>query len=295
MSEENAVVEAPKSDVVSVNSENLDDFNAQALGLPAEAAEPIEIAEPEVAEEQEPEEIEAEKKPKKKNSFQERISELNTERKAAQEEAARERVEKEQLRKELDALKKQSEPEPVVPEPDGKPKQDDYKEWADYVEALSDWKVDQKFRAREIQQAEESAKQAWRRKVEETRAEFPDYDEVMASGGDIVLPNAVLAAIQESDIGPKLAHHLAANPDVAEALSKLSITSQVKQIGKIEASLSKAATPVAEKPAVQISKAPQPVTPIKGMTTFENKVDVDGNFHGTPDEFKALYLAGKIK
>lgn len=292
-----------ESDVVSVNHENLDDFNSKKLGLPTAeehaAAEEAEVIDQQLNEESSDEanpkhqesgeedsedKSKLEKSKKKSTPIKERLSEITAEKNQAKEEAARERAERERLQKELDALKNQ--PKPVEESPE--PTRDKFQSEEEYIEAKAEWKSEKKLQEKE-------ARNIWQKRVEEAKAEFPDYDEVMSKNGDMILSNAVLSAIQESEIGPKIARHLAANPDLATTLKSMSLTAQVKEIGKIEASLTKPKEVISEKKEVQVSKAPAPVSPIKGTTTFENKLDSNGVFHGSPEEWAALRKAGKIK
>ena len=87
---------------------------------------------------------------------------------------------------------------------------------------------------------------------------------------------------------------------LADQLNKMSAGRALKEIGKLEVALSGEKTPAkAETKAsvAEISKAPAPITPIKGGTTAEtgSKLDSEGNFHGTYDEWKRLRQAGKIR
>ena len=118
---------------------------------------------------------------------------------------------------------------------------------------------------------------------------------------DVVVSDPVRDAIMESDVGPKILYHLAENPAFAQELGKKSVISALREIGKLEARFEKAEQPQAAsepaaKPAVAKSKAPAPITPIRGaVSTVENNVDADGNFHGTYQQWKAARQARKIR
>jgi hypothetical protein len=289
-----------RSDIQTVTSDTLDDFNASKMGLPAEP--PAEAAEDDGEGDTTPEpeakvvedgekQPEPEKPPKKKNGVQERISEVVAERNAERERAR-------QLEAELAALKAGKQPiPPADPEVAKKPNPADFDDIGLYEQAVLSYTREQilaEQRAEEQARAQQKIEQSWKDKVAAAREAIPDYDDVMANT-DVEVHNAVKEAIFESDIGPQIAHHLAANPDVAAALKAMSIASQVREIGKIEAKLTKE-TPAAEKPAAQPSQAPAPITPIKAAASMmDNKVDADNVFHGTADEWKALRKAGKIK
>ena len=90
--------------------------------------------------------------------------------------------------------------------------------------------------------------------------------------------------------------------ELAKELGKKSVISALREIGKLEARFEKAKEPQtrsepAAQPAVaKSSKAPAPITPIRGaLSTTENNVDADGKFHGTFQQWKAARLAGKIR
>lgn len=305
--EEHTQAPAAQSDVVNVTSENMEQFYAEKLGLPAEGAESAEsdqaaALEGELIEteaEPQPEEKKTEpEKPKKKNSFQERIGEVTAEKNAAKEEAQRERAAREALEERIAALEKPAAAaEPEAPPSTKKPDISTYTDVAQYEADLTAYNREM-FQAE--QRAENSAKaqlqleQIWEQKKDAFKAEVPDYEAVIEAS-NLVISDVVKEAIVESDIGPQLAYHLATNPEIAAHLKTLSLASQAREIGKIEAALVKP-TNIGEKAAIKVSKAPQPISPIKGATTItDNKVDASGEFTGTPDEYRVLRMAGKIK
>jgi hypothetical protein len=66
----------------------------------------------------------------------------------------------------------------------------------------------------------------------------------------------------------------------------------VKEIGKLEARFEAKAE---DKPVVR-SKAPAPVTPIRGATgVAETKLDSDGKWYGSYAEWKAARKSGKVR
>lgn len=302
MSEQEQVAEQGRTDIQTVTGETLDAYNAEKMGWkpdePVIEGELVEAEGEEVPPEKETDnELEAEPEPepekpaKKKNGVQERISEVIAERNAERERAR-------QLEAELAEARKGKAPEPQ-PEQQAltKPKVDDYSDVTLYEKDLMDYTremIRAESRAEETVRAQQRVEQSWKAKIDAAKESLPDYDEVISSTTAEVHA-AVREAIFESDIGPQLAYHLAANPDIAESLKAMSIASQVREIGKLEAKLSGESTPAA-KPAVQTSKAPAPITPIKAATSMiDNKIDANGEFHGTPEEYKALRRAGKIK
>lgn len=303
------VAEAPQSDVVNVTSENMEAFYADKLGLPTEQAE-VETTESPAAEgelvneesgEPEPEHKEEKaEKPKKKNSFQERISEVTAEKNAAKEEAQRERQAREALEARIKALETPKEQEQQQEQPQAlkKPDINTYTDVAQYEADLTAYNREMfqaELRAENAAKEQLKMEQTWEQKKEAFKAETPDYDEVLNRSADVEITDTVKAAIYESEIGPQLVYHLAANPEVAAHLRTLSLASQAREIGRIEASLLKPSAGTA-KPSAQASKAPAPISPIKsGTSTPDNGIDANGEVVVSPDEYKRLRLAGKIK
>ena len=133
---------------------------------------------------------------------------------------------------------------------------------------------------------------SWNSKLEQAKAELSDYEDMIASS-DVVVSDQVRDAILESDVGPRILYHLAENPEIAEKISGMSLIGALREIGKLEARFEK---PVeAQKPAVRKSNAPAPINPIRGGSNVEVPIDSNGNFNGTPQQWKELRKAGKIR
>ena len=127
------------------------------------------------------------------------------------------------------------------------------------------------------------------------RAELPDYDDMIASS-DVMISDQVKDAILESDIGPRIIYHLAENPEIAEKINKLSLVNALKEVGKIEARLEKAPESKAEAKAVEVSKAPRPISPLKSMSASgEVPMDSNGNFNGSFRQYREMRKQGKIR
>lgn len=141
--------------------------------------------------------------------------------------------------------------------PTGKPSADQFEDHSEYVEALADWKVEQKLAEREQRQQEQAKASTWAERAQAVKAELPDFDSVMATS-TAPMSAAMAEAIKDSDIGPKVAYHLAQHPEEAARLSSMSPMAAAREIGKIEATL---LTPKAE-PQKKVTSAPTPPTPI---------------------------------
>jgi len=298
--------EAKKSSVVLVTSESL----AQHLNL---AESPQEAVNTEIKEDKsvndevniqsgEDEAISSKKNEEKKpnHKLEKRFSEITKQREAAREEARREREARESLELKLRELENSRKPEvreSINQEPDASQFSDMY----EYAKALTDYRVEQKLR--EYKQNEEKAKielaqkkkyESWVEKINETRKEIEDFDE-MINSADVKVSNEVKETIIESEVGPKILYYLAENPEVAEKLQDMSLTSAIRMIGKIEAKFEKTeSVPKIEK-AIK-SKAPAPINPIKsGMTGTEQALASDGKFTGSYNEYKAARRSGRLR
>ncbi len=130
---------------------------------------------------------------------------------------------------------------------------------------------------------------------------MPEYAEIIGKS-DVKLSDQARDAIFESDQGPRLLLHFAQNPDEAVALCKLTVKAMLKEVGRLEEKLGSAAKPQTKSDAqstakvVEISKAPAPISPLKGGNMATGlKVDANGEWTGTYEEFKAADRAGKFK
>lgn len=197
----------------------------------------------------------------------------------------------EQLAREIEELKKggDKKPEPKkdeTPKADAakepkKPEAKDFSSYEEYVEALTDWKVDVRDRERERKEAErkqaeanEAHKKAWAKKVDAAREIHDDYDEVMEEHGDAPISRAMHNAIAESDIGPQLGYYLATHLDEAAEIAKMSPTKAIAAMARIEDKLT-AAKPAETKDTKPAKKElPKPARNVGGgATAKEQKLD----------------------
>lgn len=151
-----------------------------------------------------------------------------------------------------------------------KPSPDQYEDYGEYVEALTDWKADERERKsagtnadRAVERAAEARNEAWSAKVSEVSATLPDFGDVVGKS-EISIANHVADALMDADRGPELAYHLAQHPDVASRLNEMSPMRAAVELGRIEATLGEAP---AQPPARKQTKAPAPITPVNGRST----------------------------
>jgi len=290
-----------------LTSENAAEFYANRLGLaesPAET-EAVEETEP-VAEDDQSEPKEAEKEAnqegerKQNPKLEKRFSEITKQREEARKEAQNERQARVELEQRLAALEQQRQPQQQS-YVDQEPQPSQFNDAFEYAKALAEFSTEKALAERDrqvAQQKEQEAQQkiiqSWAQKVQEAKAELPDFDDLVASS-DVVVNNAVRDAILESDVGPKILYHLAENNDLAKKIASLSPNAALREIGKLEAKFEAKPETTQTAPVVR-SKAPTPIQPIRGG---QGKADVpisaDGEFHGSYQAWKAARKAGKIR
>ena len=306
-----------------VTSENLAEFTAQKLGLvdpsPADEAASEDAhsaaAEPDAEADQsgqdgEGKDATATEEPKEKKpnpKLERRFSEITKQREAAREEARREREARESLEARLKELEAKANPQPAQAQADElgeEPKPEQFSDMYEYAKALAEYTADKKLmeRDREEQARKAAAEQeqkfkAWADRVNAAKNDLPDFDDMVQSS-DVRVSDPVRDAIIESEHGPKILYYLAENSEFAKKLADMSVVSAVREIGKIEARFvrdSKESAPEV-KPVVGKSKAPAPITPLRGaISKVDAGVDADGNFHGTYQQWKEARQAKRIR
>lgn len=245
-------------------SESSKDTEAEEQSVDESAEAESEDSDKEVEAEESDEPKEEKQKPKKKGGFQKKL----------------ERKEKEIEYWKEKALKGEQEKQPEVKaqvDDSKKPQEKDFESISDYLEALTDWKVEQREKAEALKKQEAEIKDSFKKSVtdfQKKTAEFAktvdDYDDVIADAGDIQISYSLQSAIIESDIGPQVLYELAKDTDELERINALSPIAQAREIGKIEARLSvKSETP--KEQIKQKSNAPKPVTPLSAKTTVTKK------------------------
>jgi hypothetical protein len=222
------------------------------------------------SEPQEPQEGE----PKPKGGFQKRIDKLTRHNTQLEQE-------KEYWR--TQALRTPPETK-TAPKVEGKPSEDNFQTHAEFLEALTDWKVDQRLKAEkstsvaeQVKTQQQKALQEFAAKEQEFRAKTPDFDEVMADAEDVQASDGVIAEIVTS--GPELKYYLAKNPAEVERLNKLAPLALAREVGKIESRF----TTSEQRTAPKTTAAPPPPTPTAKSTPTSTKDPGEMN----PSEYRA--------
>lgn len=170
--------------------------------------------------------------------------------------------------------------------PAEKPTPDKFDDYGQYVEALTEFKADEKVKAtldaRDKQTAEkretETRQSTWQTRKAEAAKVIPDIDAVLSSS-TVPVADHVQVELLDSEFGPQIAYHLDKHPELAEKLNAMSPTQAAREIGRLEATMVKPAPvaaaeegtdpePAAPVIEVKTTKAPPPVKPIgQGRST----------------------------
>src|ERR1700674_857931 len=310
------VSEAKPERIRVVTSENFHAYVNEKLGIDPEAQAKEELAEIEekkaadkATKDDPTPELDETVQKEKKGKINERFKELTDKRKAAEElatkraeEARAAREERDRLAEERDALKAKYEP-PKSTEEVPEPQPSQFSDVSEYGKALKDWTAENTRREdtaiRQAAQQAEEAKviaKAWGERLTATKTELADYEEVL-NASEVKVSDQVRDAIIKSEVGPKILYHLAQHPEVAEKIGEMTVGKALVYLGKLEAELGSAEKPQTKSAAVaEISKAPTPITPLKGGTAavgiLRGTDDVPKGM--TYDQWAKLYRVGKI-
>lgn len=235
----------------------------------ASAEDETDTAEP--AESDESQE-EPEERSQRRRSARERISQLTAQRREA--EARAEQAER-QYRELQEYLQSQIDPNLEFEDP-AKFTQESVRR------ALAEQRAQdsQQELQRSQQQRLESNRQMFMERLEAMRDELPDFDQVFNAN----TPVSDIAAefLAESEIGPRVAHHLGKNPSQAHQIANLPPARQLVELARLEAKLM---TP----PQKRTTKAPKPAKAIQ--TTGPSGV-FDPQRSGVDDFKRMIYGKG---
>jgi hypothetical protein len=254
----------------------------------------------------EPKQEETQKPPRKDDGMQKRFNELTKARREAEAQAGAERSAREKAEAELRALREQAERDKPRP---AAPKREDFDDHDAYVEALADFKVEQKLAERDAKASKETAERRERERAEreqqevarnaeqaakeigdrfvaqqeEVRKKYADFDTVVNTDAVLLKPSLASAMLQ-SEIGAELQYHFAQHPEVVDKLNGLDQASMLKELGKIELSLTAkpAGDGAGDQPrgpdgkfvqANEVSSAVKPIEPVRASDEGSNNKD----------------------
>lgn len=180
-------------------------------------------------------------------------------------------------------------PTPSPASADGRPQPLPNEDPVDYIDRLTEWKIEQKAKAQAAEQqkaaqqkTDQEVLDAWNQRVVQAQAKYEDWQEV----ADNAAPIAPFAAraIMESNVGTDIAYYLANNPEETKRISSLTPTAQAREIGRLEARFTE------QGGGRKVSSAPEPIDPIgdKGTTGAVSKQPSLDDPNLPYDEWKKL-------
>lgn len=147
--------------------------------------------------------------------------------------------------------------QPPTQQQDDRPRREAYTSDDEYIDKLTDWKLDQRDsrqkaseRMEQTRSVGEKAEKIYADAEKLTGMDRDDLDEVVGTFTPVIAQ-----ALVESDVAPKLLAHLASHPEEAKRISALSPARQAAEIGKLETQLVS---------TVKAPKAPAPISPVGG-------------------------------
>ena len=284
-----------------VTSSNAADFYAERLGLAEDApTEAVENTEPEQEIQSEPTaEEEAKATEKSKDKLEKRFSKISRQRDEAKSRA-------DALEARLREVEAKANPQTIAQtaNAEDKPQASQFNDAFEYAEALAEWSAEKALKDRDIADQQRKAEEernkvaeSWNKKVSKAKEAIPDFNKVV-SKSSVVVSDAIRDAILESDVGPQILYHLASNDDFAQSIASMPAIKALKEIGRLEARYEgEQEKPEKKAKTVATSKAPAPISPLKGGKSAgaDVLVDTNGEFYGSYAQWKAARLANKIR
>lgn len=163
-----------------------------------------------------------------------------------------------------------------------KPRRDQFASEEEFVDKLTDWKLDQRDQTANQQRrdAQATANNTKTENLYKQAEKLPGFDRDAFE--ELPLTTAMAAALVDSDVSAKLMEYVTLNPGEVDRIAALPPARQAAEIGKLEAKLSSA-------PPVKLSKTPAPINPVGGGTSATG---VTLSTAKTMDEFKAQMKKG---
>jgi hypothetical protein len=210
----------------------------------------------------------AKEKPKKKSGFKKRIERFQRRLSEKDERIAHlERLAFEKSSNQDDSVEKPVESVAVT---EDKPQQDDFETHEEWVDALTDWKLEKreadrlsKERANQAKSAIQEQTETFQGRVQEFSKKHTDFKEVIEDVDDIKLSLGLQEALLSSEVGPNVMYELAQNRDEYARINSLSPIQAAKEIGKIEARISSSISESTnQNTKVKTTKVPKPIQPV---------------------------------
>ena len=158
-----------------------------------------------------------------------------------------------------------------------RPLKEDFDDEDEYIEALTDWKIESKLKAsqkevvKEIEETDErkeyiAAYEGLDDAMARGKEKYEDFAE-LALNKDLILSSETVQILLDTEIPDEILYYLASNPDESERISELDPVRIAKEVGKIEVKLSKGIEKVVKQK--KQSSAPEPISPVKVTAATE--------------------------
>ncbi len=219
-------------------------------------------------------------KNRESDAVQRRFNELTKLRREAERGLEYERKKRIELEEELSKVKR------TMPQgsSEGKPKIDDFEDDADYYEALTEWKIEAKLKAKDeemsraTKQANEKAGidriyQELNGKIEKGSAKYADFNELVLNE-NLKFSDAMVESILMSDTAEDILYYLGKHPEESAVIAKFPPLKVAHELGKIEARLNV--------PRKKLTRTPDPISPVNAIgVTDKDPANM------TPREYRA--------
>jgi hypothetical protein len=138
-----------------------------------------------------------------------------------------------------------AEAKPAAKDAPPRPKEEDFKTYSEFVEALTEWKTDRKIQEREAARQDERARaaheseskkvlDAHNARVDEAKTRYADWNDAFKGLDDNSFSDPMVVYIFESERGPDVTYYLATHRDELERIRALSPIKQAAALGRIE-------------------------------------------------------------
>lgn len=166
-----------------------------------------------------------------------------------------------------------------APQQNAKPTRDNFQSEDDFLEALTDWKLEQRFsevkktesvteQKRQVEQQTEKARAVFQEREAQFAAKTADYDDVVEEFSAIVPrdpnSNAITNAILQHEKGPEILYAVAKDPELAGSLYAKHPSFAAATLNKIAATLGRSETP-------QKQQLPDPPSSVKPAAAKQPK------------------------
>lgn len=268
-------LEMETSEAEQSDSEESSEESSEEQAEDSETSESMESEESDEddSEEDEEDEDEPKKAAKKKSGFAKRVAKLKAKQAEAQREAEYWRAKalqttdtsgesKEELPEEI--------PNPYLRDVGERPDPDDYESQDEYLDALTDWKIDVREAKKKALEEQTKAKTAaqkqaetFQSKVQEYAETVDDWEETLESVSDIQMNPELIKAIMTSEFAPQLMYDLSKNRSELERINQMDQASTLRTIGRLESKFEgQSASTSSKQETRRTTKAPKPPTPV---------------------------------